>query len=72
MTMFMLPTSASSAPKVPPGDSPYGCFMGNDYYHHGALYHFKVYFNRTLLYHDVLKCLNGSWVYQYSVYPPEP
>jgi hypothetical protein len=64
MTMLMLPASVSSAPPVPPGDSPYGCFMGNAYYPHGALYHWHWYLNgRPLPHYDIYRCVNGTWVY---------
>ena len=63
MTMFMLPTSVSSAPPGPPGDSPIPCTWQGSLYPHGSLRYAYVYFNRTFIRYDIYRCANGAWVY---------
>jgi hypothetical protein len=63
MTLFMLPTSVSSAPGGPPGYTLNGCLWKGIAYLHNALRYESVYFNRTLIHYDIYRCVNGAWIY---------
>lgn len=65
-TLVTLPSSVSSAPPGPPGDSPKACIKHGEVYPHGTLYYSPVYFNRTLIRYDVYRCVDGTWVYDHS------